>query len=274
MTWPRRARSDTSRRGRCRACCPRDRRGPAASRLHGQRAGDRALLRRLRLIDPFGGRADLARRRLRVLHPLSYVEDPTRIFAPRGMPAGSASPPTRPRHARRRSPFASRRIRRSRATNRRRARADPERSARRSHPPPARALGSRPSARRGLPVHRGERAPSRRAARGARVGARTGARRRRGRARGARAGRVAPGGQLRALTRLGFAGGPLAVLERAHSTAGALAFAARRRRRAQRPRARAPRRDADRARLALADRRREIRGRSTGSPASIRAWHP
>jgi len=32
------------------------------------------------LIDPFGGRADLARRRLRVLHPLSYVEDPTRIF--------------------------------------------------------------------------------------------------------------------------------------------------------------------------------------------------
>ena len=32
------------------------------------------------LIDPFGGRADLARRRLSVLHPLSYVEDPTRIF--------------------------------------------------------------------------------------------------------------------------------------------------------------------------------------------------
>jgi tRNA nucleotidyltransferase (CCA-adding enzyme) len=32
------------------------------------------------LIDPFGGRVDLARRRLRVLHPLSYVEDPTRIF--------------------------------------------------------------------------------------------------------------------------------------------------------------------------------------------------
>jgi len=32
------------------------------------------------LIDPFGGRDDLARRRLSVLHPLSYVEDPTRIF--------------------------------------------------------------------------------------------------------------------------------------------------------------------------------------------------
>lgn len=32
------------------------------------------------LLDPFGGRSDLARRRLRVLHPLSFVEDPTRIF--------------------------------------------------------------------------------------------------------------------------------------------------------------------------------------------------
>jgi len=32
------------------------------------------------LIDPLGGRGDLARRRLRVLHPLSYVEDPTRVF--------------------------------------------------------------------------------------------------------------------------------------------------------------------------------------------------
>lgn len=32
------------------------------------------------LLDPFGGRDDLARRRLRVLHPLSFVEDPTRIF--------------------------------------------------------------------------------------------------------------------------------------------------------------------------------------------------
>ncbi|TMA58400.1 MAG: CCA tRNA nucleotidyltransferase [Deltaproteobacteria bacterium] len=32
------------------------------------------------LLDPLGGRADLARRRLRVLHPLSYVEDPTRLF--------------------------------------------------------------------------------------------------------------------------------------------------------------------------------------------------
>jgi tRNA nucleotidyltransferase (CCA-adding enzyme) len=33
-----------------------------------------------RLLDPAGGRADLARRRLRPLHPLSFVEDPTRIF--------------------------------------------------------------------------------------------------------------------------------------------------------------------------------------------------
>lgn len=32
------------------------------------------------LLDPFGGRSDLARRRLRVLHPLSLVEDPTRIL--------------------------------------------------------------------------------------------------------------------------------------------------------------------------------------------------
>ena len=32
------------------------------------------------LLDPLGGRADLTRRRLRVLHPLSYVEDPTRMF--------------------------------------------------------------------------------------------------------------------------------------------------------------------------------------------------
>jgi tRNA nucleotidyltransferase (CCA-adding enzyme) len=32
------------------------------------------------LLDPFGGRRDLARRRLRVLHPLAFVEDPTRIF--------------------------------------------------------------------------------------------------------------------------------------------------------------------------------------------------
>jgi len=34
----------------------------------------------MRLIDPHGGRADLRRRRLRVLHPLSFVDDPTRIF--------------------------------------------------------------------------------------------------------------------------------------------------------------------------------------------------
>jgi tRNA nucleotidyltransferase (CCA-adding enzyme) len=33
-----------------------------------------------RLVDPFGGRADLEARTLRVLHNLSFVEDPTRIF--------------------------------------------------------------------------------------------------------------------------------------------------------------------------------------------------
>jgi tRNA nucleotidyltransferase (CCA-adding enzyme) len=33
-----------------------------------------------RLVDPFGGRRDLAERRLRVLHNLSFVDDPTRIF--------------------------------------------------------------------------------------------------------------------------------------------------------------------------------------------------
>jgi tRNA nucleotidyltransferase (CCA-adding enzyme) len=32
------------------------------------------------LLDPLGGAADLAARRLRILHPLSFVEDPTRIF--------------------------------------------------------------------------------------------------------------------------------------------------------------------------------------------------
>jgi tRNA nucleotidyltransferase (CCA-adding enzyme) len=33
-----------------------------------------------RLIDPLGGRADVRDRRLRALHPLSFVEDPTRVF--------------------------------------------------------------------------------------------------------------------------------------------------------------------------------------------------
>jgi tRNA nucleotidyltransferase (CCA-adding enzyme) len=33
-----------------------------------------------RLVDPFGGRTDLAARALRVLHNLSFIEDPTRIF--------------------------------------------------------------------------------------------------------------------------------------------------------------------------------------------------
>ena len=33
-----------------------------------------------RLVDPFGGRRDLAEGRIRVLHNLSFIEDPTRIF--------------------------------------------------------------------------------------------------------------------------------------------------------------------------------------------------
>jgi tRNA nucleotidyltransferase (CCA-adding enzyme) len=33
-----------------------------------------------RLVDPFGGRVDLAERRIRVLHNLSFIDDPTRIF--------------------------------------------------------------------------------------------------------------------------------------------------------------------------------------------------
>jgi tRNA nucleotidyltransferase (CCA-adding enzyme) len=33
-----------------------------------------------RLLDPLGGLADVRRRRLRALHPLSFVEDPTRVF--------------------------------------------------------------------------------------------------------------------------------------------------------------------------------------------------
>jgi len=32
------------------------------------------------LLDPHGGRTDLAARRLRILHPASFVEDPTRVF--------------------------------------------------------------------------------------------------------------------------------------------------------------------------------------------------
>ena len=35
---------------------------------------------RFGLLDPSGGRSDLSGRRLRVLHPLSFVEDPTRMF--------------------------------------------------------------------------------------------------------------------------------------------------------------------------------------------------
>ncbi|MBI2207136.1 MAG: CCA tRNA nucleotidyltransferase [Candidatus Rokubacteria bacterium] len=32
------------------------------------------------LLDPYGGRADLERERIRILHPLSFVDDPTRMF--------------------------------------------------------------------------------------------------------------------------------------------------------------------------------------------------
>src|SRR5262249_47933574 len=35
---------------------------------------------RLAVLDPFGGRGALARRHVTILHPLSFVEDPTRIF--------------------------------------------------------------------------------------------------------------------------------------------------------------------------------------------------
>ena len=33
-----------------------------------------------RLVDPFGGRRDLAAKTIRVLHNLSFIDDPTRIF--------------------------------------------------------------------------------------------------------------------------------------------------------------------------------------------------
>src|SRR5207244_10191195 len=33
-----------------------------------------------RLVDPFGGRRDLASETIRVLHNLSFIDDPTRIF--------------------------------------------------------------------------------------------------------------------------------------------------------------------------------------------------
>jgi len=43
-----------------------------ALRLDGPRAGE--------LLDPYGGQADLAARVVRVLHPLSFRDDPTRLF--------------------------------------------------------------------------------------------------------------------------------------------------------------------------------------------------
>ena len=71
----------TSLRARCRACCRRGSREDLRRRDFTVNAMAIELSSgEFGLIDPLGGRLDLARRRLRVLHPLSYVEDPTRIF--------------------------------------------------------------------------------------------------------------------------------------------------------------------------------------------------
>lgn len=51
-----------------------------ALRSHRGPAQDFAAQLRTSLLDPFGGHGDLDGRILRVLHPLSFVDDPTRIF--------------------------------------------------------------------------------------------------------------------------------------------------------------------------------------------------
>ncbi len=63
--------------GRARA----DPDGPLAARLHHQRDGGAPLGGEFgRLIDPGGGQRDLADGIIRVLHGLSFVEDPTRLY--------------------------------------------------------------------------------------------------------------------------------------------------------------------------------------------------
>jgi tRNA nucleotidyltransferase (CCA-adding enzyme) len=70
---------DAPRAADGRACL--DPRGPLPARLHDQRDGRLAQGRRLgRLVDPFGGRRDLEAETIRVLHNLSFIDDPTRIF--------------------------------------------------------------------------------------------------------------------------------------------------------------------------------------------------
>ena len=54
-------------------------RRPGAARLHRQRDGDPAQ-GEARLIDPHGGRGDLERGGLRVLHDRSFTDDPTRAL--------------------------------------------------------------------------------------------------------------------------------------------------------------------------------------------------
>jgi len=124
------------------------------------------------LLDPLGGRAALVRRRLRVLHPLSYVEDPTRMFR-------AARYATRFGFAQDAATARARAL----ALRLRRARADPRRGARRADALAARNGRRLPSPGPSLPLHRLDRAPRRRAARGARVGAGARPRRRAGRAR-------------------------------------------------------------------------------------------
>ena len=80
-TSRRRAPSTTRRRVRCRGSGPRG----SSEDLRRRDFTVNAMAAELssgsfHLVDPFGGRRDLAARRLRVLHPLSFVEDPTRLF--------------------------------------------------------------------------------------------------------------------------------------------------------------------------------------------------
>ena len=81
-------------RARCRGFARRlDRGGPRAPGLHGQRDGARDRAGTAELVDPYGGRADLRRGVIRVLHPRSFVDDPTRAF-----PGGPLREPPRVSH--------------------------------------------------------------------------------------------------------------------------------------------------------------------------------